>query len=85
MPRAIGLPDAVVTLELSPRLGTFLIEPPPIDSVFTRLKWSVRAVFQTRLLVDELANQNERLALSNRAARVRSRSATIGVFFQISI
>lgn len=68
MPRAIGLQDADVELQLSPQTGTYLIRPPRFHSVFGRLVWMFRAIFQSSLLVDQLAAQNERLTISSREA-----------------
>lgn len=73
LPRALGLPDAMVELHLAPREGTFVIEPPAATSMFSWMRLAFRAVCSSTELVDQLAAQNERLTLETRDAR-RSRS-----------
>lgn len=87
LPLAVGLPDAEVELVLTPQVGTYLIRPPRFDSIFGRLKWMLRAMFQSQVLVEQLAAQNESLTISSReadlarsdavAARARAEAALV--------
>lgn len=60
-PRMLGLPDALVELELSPRFGRYLVTPPPSTTIWARIARTFRAFFMGRRALDELNEQQTKL------------------------
>jgi signal transduction histidine kinase len=61
MPHLLDLPDAQVTLTLSPRRGVYLIKLPPSLTLWSRVRHAVRTVASPRSAVEALSLQNARL------------------------
>lgn len=58
-PRLLGLPDAEVELELTPRTAHYLIRPPPSLPWWARFKHAVNAVLSGRTVLREWNQQGE--------------------------
>ena len=62
IPRLIGLPDAFVELELSPRKCIYTIDPPPSMTLWARLRRAFTVLFSARTAIEELGTQQSLLA-----------------------
>jgi signal transduction histidine kinase/DNA-binding response OmpR family regulator len=61
MPRMLGLADAVVELEQSPRRGVYTVSMPPSLTLWARIKRAFGVVFNARMVFDEMAAQQQTL------------------------
>jgi PAS domain S-box-containing protein len=60
-PRFVGQPDAVVTMELTPRQAVYEIEPPPARSWWARLPRRLANLVASRGAIEELRVEQEEL------------------------
>ena len=61
MPRMLGLSDAMVELEQSPRRGVYTISMPPSLTLFARIRHAFGVLFNARMVFDEMAIQQQAL------------------------
>jgi hypothetical protein len=69
-PHVMGEEDALVEMVLEPREAVYTITPPPRQELLRRLARRLRAPLNMRSMIDELAEQQELIARSNRGLRV---------------
>ena len=60
-PRLLGLRDAMVEWQLSPRQAVYVIDPPPSLTLWARLKRFLRFLFATGTALQELGQQQAQL------------------------
>ncbi len=68
LPRGLGLPDALVRVRIDGHVGTYVITPPPSMTIWSRIAWTWRRIFDSKALIEELAARNEELTRESQAA-----------------
>ncbi|HGG56320.1 MAG TPA: hypothetical protein ENK31_00815, partial [Nannocystis exedens] len=61
LPRILGLEEAFVELEVTPRKGVYTIQPPPSMTLWARIRRMLSVLFSTRVAIEELASQQAQL------------------------
>ncbi len=61
LPRIIGLDEAYIELELSPRNCVYTIQPPPSMTLWARIRRTYSVIFSARTAIEELASQQSQL------------------------
>lgn len=61
LPRILGLDEAYIELELSPRKGVYTIQPPPSMTLWARIRRAYSVIFSARTAIEELASQQSQL------------------------
>jgi signal transduction histidine kinase len=78
-PKLIGCEPAVVEWSTDGRSGVYLVRLPPSNTIWSRLKRRINVLVNTRVMVEELTGQQERLNRQNRELQAALNRARIAL------